>query len=314
MHRLRLLGIIGVFLALTAPARGVPLTAEQMYLDPDTIPPAEYVYGALDVGGTMNFSNVTALQVLPPLMPGSNEYYFVPCTDYTGDITGTNGSITFNRAGPYHVRATFTDESQQLLPVGIDLREHHRGIGGITTSVWHSLPTPDGGDCVVVDPEFAEPGSTYGGDPDIQDGFTTWEQVENHLKTLTNAHVELDGHGAPGKFKFNGEVVLEAGTEAKSNWLDSMKGHISHLSFISCSVAQSCSLVSEAAEKLGTSSGYTDVIRDTPSSGEWFINADGYLKIVPEPATMLGLFLAISSVSVYLRRRLAGRQGAAERS
>lgn len=290
--------MLGLCLILTAPASGTPLTAGQMYLDPASVVSAQYTYSPHTVGYTMSFSNVIGLQVLPPLVASSEEYYFVPCTDYVGDIAGSSGSITFDRPGPYHVLATYTGNTTEWFAVGIDFRIHQAVTG--PTRTWHDMPTPDGGDVVIVDPDLPLPRSTYGGDPDIQDSFTTWDEVTDHLKKLNNAHVELHGHGAPSEFYFRGTLVLHSGSTA---WLDSMKGHISYLSFISCSTGKGCELVSAAAERLGTSSGYTDVIGDSTNNGQWFINDDGYLKIIPEPLTMIAVFAAIAGIGPYMRKR-----------
>lgn len=292
--------MLGLCLILTAPASGTALTAGQMYLNPASVPSAQYIYTAQSVGYTMSFSDVSGLQVLPPLMATSDDYYFEPCVDYVGDITTDgSGSITFDRAGPYHVLATYdTNGSTGWFAVGIDFRINQPVTG--PTRTWHDMPTPDGGDVVIVDPDLPDPPSTYGGNPDIQDTFTTWDEVTAHLQTLTNAHVELHGHGAPSEFYFRGNLVLDS---SSTDWLDSMKGHISYLSFISCSTGKGCELLSAAAERLGTSSGYTDVIGDTTSNGQWFINDDGYLKIVPEPLTMLGVFAGIAALAGYIRKR-----------
>ena len=125
----------------------------------------------------------------------------------------------------------------------------------------------------------------------MKDTFTDWADVTTYLKTLTNKHVELAGHGDAGKFYWQGNLVLDDNTQATKDWLNSMKGHINNLTFISCLTGKGqvgTDFLKLVTETLGASAAYTEEIWNTPEKSEWFINDSGYRKVgVPEPATLL---------------------------
>ena len=291
---------------LSMPAAATSLTPEQMYLAPTTVPSAVYDYDYYAPGYAAAFSNVTNLQVLPALTSYGGGYYFRPGIDYTGDITGTNGTITFAHSGPYFVLATYTDKTTRLFDYGIGFLTRNGG----ETYNWSVIPTP-APDVVITDPNpYPNPNPPPAtltlppSNPDFPAGTTevnnlqTWAEVLTYLKSLsgTNLHVELGGHGSTGAFYWNG-------TSIPASDFAQLKGKVSYLTFMSCETgAGSCAYLTEIAGYLGAAGGYTDVVGG--DGHEWFINGEGtFKKIIPEPVTMLGVFLGVSCLAGYIRRR-----------
>jgi hypothetical protein len=289
-------------LFVSMPAAATTLTSGQMYFDPanmtQTFDSDSLI--SLNPGTSYSFAGVTGLKVLPPLLSGSDGYYLTPNVDYSGDIDFVSGAgaITFTTGAVYFVEAQYTDRS---VVTAFAVGTRFRGLGGVVTKQ-RTMDPPPGGDVVIVDPSsgMADPPANYGGDPLVKTDLNNWEDVVAYMETLTNAHVELDGHGSPGNFYWNGVSVLNKDSGAT---LDKLKGHVNNLTFISCSTASGCTLVSLAADKLGASAGYTATISDDPDTGEWYINDGGYRKAIPEPVTMLGVFMGVSGLAAYIRRR-----------
>lgn len=266
----------------------IPLTADDMYLDPSLVPADYYDYDYYTAGHTAYFANVQSLQVLPPLTADGSVYYFTPTVDYTGDITNTNGSITFIRPGPYFVLVTYTNETTELFDYGIEFLM--QGDNDKETYNWRQIETPSP-DVVVVDPnpyQVKNPNpppatltkSLKDSQPDFPAGTTevnilnTWEQVINYLKTLTNKHVELSGHGNKGKFFWNG-------TEIPITDFAQLRGHVNYLTFMSCLTGagpEGYAFLSTIAIYLGQSGGYTDCVGG--NGKEWFINNYGSFRPV----------------------------------
>jgi len=294
------LTVLCLLLFVSSTAWATLLTAEQMYLDPSLVPEDYYDYEDQPTGYTVLFHDVQRLQVLPPLQESGNDYYFTPTVDYTGDITGTDGSITFDRAGPYFVLATYTDDSSEFFDFGIGGFTMLAHVGKPATYKWRKMKQPKGGDTTMVDPTIPK-SPHFAGSGDVNDELTDWDDVTKELLKLTNAHVELCGHGGPEKFYWNSNLVLNDCTPETDAWLESMKGHINNLTFISCSTGSGCSLVTKAANKLGASAGYTDCIGYIRCTNEWYINNDGTLKVIPEPGTIA--LLGLGALALVRRRR-----------
>jgi hypothetical protein len=292
---------------LSAPTWAAPLDADDMYLDPASIPTDYYDYDYFDSDHTAFFSNVTSLQVLPPLLPDGSDYYFRPTVDYTGDITGTDGSITFLRPGPYFVLATYTDATSTLFDFGVQFI--CRDPGDHESDRWVKQPTPSP-DIVITDPnEFANPNpppdklTLPPTDPDFPDGTTvihnlqTWTQVRDYLRSLppgSNKHVELGGHGNVGKFFWNGQSIPASDFEE-------LRGKVNNLTFMSCKTgAGDGSYLAQIAGYLGRAGGYTDVVAGNGS--EWFIREGGTFKDVPLPGTLV---LLAGGIAMVRRRRAA---------
>ena len=150
-HRVPIVLCCLVFtLAFCAGALGDYLTPEQMYLDPATVPADLYTYEYFVAGYSHTFLNVKGLQILPPLLEGSLDYYFTPAVDYTADITNGVGTVQFIRPGPYFVRALYEDGTSQLFDFGIGFDVFSNGE---KTYNWHRIPTPNP-DVVAVDPDL----------------------------------------------------------------------------------------------------------------------------------------------------------------
>jgi hypothetical protein len=300
-HTWRLMASCIVLLVPCGAAWGATLTAADMFLDPSAIPPANYAYSYFSSGYTAQFTGVQRLQVLPALQDGSNAYYFTPTVDYTGDITGANGSITFNRPGPYFVLATNTNNTQTLFDYGIGFQVFPAETG--PTYNWHQTTVPAADD-YVIDPSLAASQPTFPQGSTVKNNLATWNDVLNFLKTLTNAHVELSGHGAPGQFYYAGVDVLDS---SMLGTLDQLVGHVECLTFMSCLTAQGAAgsaFLQGVANKLGTSAGYTDCVGGNGTN--WFYNDSAkYLTFtaVPEPPSLVLIVLGLAGIAIPARRR-----------
>jgi hypothetical protein len=303
---------IGILLFAGArPVSGAWLTPDQLYIDPADLPAGEYPIQYFDDGYVMSLSDVADVRILPLLTEDAGDYYYSPGVDYTADLTGNTATLTFQSSGPYTIRATGLDGGVSVYALSIGVQERSIRVvprPGARANAPRLIPKPDGGDKVVVDansfPDM-EAGD-YGGKPKMIK-ILTWADVTAALKSSTTPiHVELDGHGEPGKFYWNGQLVLENGSAQTQKWLDSMKGHINRLTFISCSVGQGAvgdSFLSMVASTLGSAGAYTQVIGTIGSPGQkkWYIENNGTYKDVPEPVTVILLLFG----SICLTRRRA---------
>jgi hypothetical protein len=286
-----------------------------MYLDPSLVPSADYVYPYESAGYTASFMNVDRIQVMPVLVAGGTDYYYTPTVDYTGDITGTNGSITFIRPGPYFVLATYTDDSQSLFDYGVGFQVHDGPATGPTHD-WHPSPVPSA-DVYITDPALAKSQPTPPKGATVKNDLATWTDVLNYMKTLPmNAHVELSGHGAPGAFYYAGVKVLDS---SDVNSLSPLVGKVTSLTFMSCltsSGVEGPAFLQSVANLLGTSGGYTECVGG--NGKEWFVDDSGreliYTAKTPEPSTLIASALGIVFL-VLARSRWAARpiqKGSAE--
>ena len=257
-----------ILLVVSGLASAVLLTPEQMYLDPSAVPAGEYAIQYYAAGYVMSLSNVQDIRILPVLTENADAYYYTPGADYTADLTGTAGTLTFLSPGPYTVRTTGTDGSTSVYALSIGVEEHSIRVvptGAAAANAAKVIAKPNGGDMVFVDGNFFPDmvAADYGGDPALFK-FTSWASLTAYLQTLSKPyHVELDGHGIPGAFSWNGEIVLQNGSADTQAWLNSMKGHIKNLTFISCAVGQGLEgdgLLQMVASTLGASGAYTEVI------------------------------------------------------
>ncbi len=282
------------------------LTPEEMYLDPTTIPEAEYAFD-YTTQNEYTFQKVVGLKILPPLKEDSLEYYFEPDVDYKADVTGGLGTVTFNRPGPYFVLAIYQNDSSQLFDFAIDF-EIYNGPQRGPTSNWHKIPTPSP-DVVVRDPDLRKD-PKFGPKTKVVTDKQTWQEVTDYLKTLSNAHVELGGHGSPAAFYYKGSRVLYDCTKETNDWLDSIRGHVSNLTFMSCSTGrgdEGKAFLQKVANYLGESAGYTNIVG---SNGEdWFINGDGKLVkcVVPEPSATLFALWAVPTITLIARKHFRRR-------
>jgi hypothetical protein len=284
-----------------------PLSAADMYLSPSAVPSSNYDYDFFSPGTTATYANVTSLKVMPAFQSDRVTPYAQATVDYTGDITGSSGSITFYKPGPYFVQATYTDNSQQLFDYGIQSKiRDDLPMPPITppSEVWSVIPTP-APDVVISGPDLNDTDPTFPQGTVVVHNLTTWEQVMTYIKTLTNKHVELGGHGKPGLFVWNGTPILNGTTQSTNDYLDQMKGHVNNLTFMSCLTGQGdqgTAFLQNVANKLGRSEGYDESVMG--NGKDWFINRDGEKRIfigVPEPAALTMLILGL--LSMYSRRR-----------
>jgi hypothetical protein len=291
------LAVVVLLLAICSATGWADLTPAQMYLNPSAVPVDAYDYDYQAAGYTTTFSNVTSLQVLPPMVTGGMDYYFTPTVDYTGDIIGTDGRITFIRPGPYFVLVTYTDATTDLFDYGIEFLTRP---GPANTYNWHVIPTPSP-DVVITDPSLASSNPDFpAGTTEINDA-ATWEDVKKEMKKLTDAHVEVGGHGSPGSFVYAGTVIDSSNIDSE---LSDLKGHVSYLTFMSCSTGagtQGDTFLSGVANILGKSAGYTDVVGGNGT--KWFINGDGTNKVVPTPGSLVLGLLGLGLMRRFVRRR-----------
>jgi hypothetical protein len=237
-------------------------------------------------------------------MNGSNDYYFTPTVDYTGDITGTNGSITFDRPGPYFVLATYTNNTQSLFDYGVGFQVNDAVAG--PTHNWHQSPVPSA-DVYVIDPALANSQPNFPQGAKVKKNLATWNDVLNYLGTLPlHAHVELSGHGSPGAFYYAGAKVLDSSNLAT---LNQFKGRIDCLTFMSCTTAQGIegpAFLQQVANLLGTSGGYTECVGG--NGKDWFVDDSGvelkYTAVTtPEPSTLLICALTLGVASACKRNK-----------
>ncbi len=309
MKRSSFLAVVAV-LSITAQGFADTLTPAQMYIAPGSLPEGEYTYEQQPTGYVAPFSGVQRLQVLPMLTADAESYYYSPGTDYTGDITGSVGSITFLRPGPYHVLATYLDGSTEIRDYSIDCDWHEPTINGPRDNP--NRPKPDGGDMVVVNQSrfnVTYTADAYTGNPNVVSNLSTWDDVTAYLTSdnVKDKHVELQGHGEPGKFYWNGACVLDVNAPGFQPWLDSLKGHVNKLTFISCSVGggdPGAAFVGTVYNTLGGSGAYTKPIECTwdATNGYVWSTVKGCEYVVPEPASVLMLLLGAAALH---RRRAA---------
>jgi hypothetical protein len=299
---------LGALLLASASGFAAPLTAADMYLSPAAVPSSEYDYDFFSPGYTASYTNILNLKVMPAFQADGVTPYAQATVDYTGDITGSSGSITFYKPGPYFVQATYTDNSQQLFDYGIQSRlREDLPFPPITppSEIWHLIPTP-APDVVISGPDLNDSDPTYPLGTTVVHNLTTWAEVITYIKTLTNKHVELGGHGQPGQFAWNGKLVLDGTTAATNAYLNEMKGHVNNLTFMSCLTGkddEGTAFLQNVANILGKSEGYDEVVMG--NGQEWFINREGvkrsFTAVVPEPAALAMLILGL--LPMYSRRR-----------
>lgn len=301
-------GSIVLALLMSAGAAGSPLTAGDMFVNRWEIPAADYVFTYRPATSyTANFADVTRLQVLPAYSRDDTTPFRTATVDYTGDITGTTGSITFLQPGPYMVRATHTDSTVSYYDIGVGFNIHPNQTG--PTHTWTEAPVPENA-TIILDPNdyVDRNGQTRNLKPSEPDTpassalintFTTWDEVVAYMKRQTNAHIELGGHGGPGAFYWNGVRVLDE-SAASAALLNELRGHVSNLTFMSCYTGSSVTFLKLVASTLGSASGYTTAVA---GDGTYWYVADGgtYVTIPAGP----GVLVLLAGMAFSTRRRVA---------
>lgn len=307
MKRHRLFALMLVALGQMTLCLASTLTPADMYIDPDALPSGTYEFEQQPTGYTVPFTDVQRLQVLPMLAADGQTYYYTPGVDYSGDITGTNGSITFHSPGPYHVLTTSTDGSTQIRDFSIDCDWHEPTVTGSRKSV--NIPKPDGGDVVVVNQSRLNVPYTsdaYTGNPKVEKSLNTWADVTTFLKKQNGKHVELQGHGKPGKFYWNGVCVLNEADPGFQPWLDELKkAGLKKLTFISCSVGGGDAgkrFVDTVYSTLGGAGAYTKEVSCVKKGSEYIWSSLEGWRYLPEPASLSLLLVGGAGM---LRRRAA---------
>jgi hypothetical protein len=303
------IALVAVTLAgILSPAsvQAQPESNAQLFLDPTTVPPDFYTYTLESSGSPISFTNVSRIQVLPALQQGNNSYLYTPNVDYSATLSGSNGTLFLDHAGPYIVETTSSiDGSHAFTSFGVGFVVNPAATG--PTYNWHMTDVPNA-DTYVVDPAVAASQPTFPAGSTVKNNLATWNDVLNYLKTLTNAHVELSGHGNVGQFYYNGMLVLDDTTAATQATLDMLKGHVKELTFMSCLTGQGAggqAFLQNVANTLGASSGYTDCVGGDGT--KWYVNDDGKrvsFIAVPEPG-ILALFAlggGIFAVGTRVRR------------
>ena len=328
-HRLNIALVVFaacVWLLLAGAARALPLT----YFDVSSIPSGtEYDdYGYVTPGASLQYTSVAALEVMPALAIDGISLYATygadPLSDFTGSVNETTneGSIAFNKAAPYWVRATYTDASQDYFYYGVGtLPRPGEPPPKKPEDRPKVIPTPspdivivdanpyqvkdDKGNLVTENLKDTEP--TYGsGTTKVEE--TSWANALAYLGGLPEGakkHVELGGHGGPGLLAWGGTVVLDGSNLGQ---LNALQGKVTNLTFMACEVGQDPAFIQSVANLLGECSGYTKPVGG--NGKDWFIWGDGELvtkTMVPEPTTLFCLAVALCGLAARRRRRLAFR-------
>ncbi|MBN1932699.1 MAG: PEP-CTERM sorting domain-containing protein [Desulfobacterales bacterium] len=304
------LGVTSIFVfMLFSISWAIPLS----YLD--SVSEDRYEYAYIDSYSTINFSSVKSLQVLPAFNEDGT-YYSEIDNGIVGNIDENTGEgiITFITPGPYFVMATYLDDSTNVFAYGVEfiMRNGETPV----TYEWHKIETPKP-NIVITDPNpYAvknpnPPPATINetlppSNPDFPAGTTEvndkqkWNDVVTYMKTLTNAHVELGGHGSSGKFYWDGQEVLN--TTNASKVLNELKGHVNYLTFMSCLTGSDMNFLQEVANTLGRASGYTDCVGGNGT--DWFINDKGTLKTaVPEPSTLIIFAFGLVGLASFMKNQ-----------
>jgi hypothetical protein len=165
-------------LLLSSSGSAAALTAADMYLNPDAVPSSNYDYDYFSPGYTASYAKVVSLKVMPVFLSDWATTYAQATVDYTGDITGSTGSITFYKLGPYFVQATYLDSSQQLFDYGIQSKIRDNPMPPITppTEVWNLIPTPTP-DVVISGPDLSDTDPTFAQGTVVVHNLTTWDEV-----------------------------------------------------------------------------------------------------------------------------------------
>lgn len=287
--------VVAVFLllGLAGSATASPLDTAHMFITASDVPSADYQYPFVPTTPySATFTSVSRLQVLPAFAANGVDPYRIAMVDYNGDITDGLGTITFNQPGPYVVRATYLDGTSSFIDFGVGFNVNPNQTG--PTRTWKPEPVPENA-TIIVDPNnyVDSNGQTRNlkdSQPDIPasssyiDTFTTWAEVVAYMKRQTNAHVELSGHGAPGQFYWNGQLVLD-GSAASQATLNEWKTHVSSLTFMSCYTGSSLSFLTTVASILGSSGGYTNAVGGDGKT--WYVADGGTYVVIPNGPTVL---------------------------
>lgn len=331
-----LAAVVATCALASASASAALLTPSQTYIDPTLVPFAMYPQDTLsNLSGSSSlvYGNVTSAQILPPLLdhnytPGysfsQSDYYLNNGPNYTADLTAGTLTLNFSTAGLYHVRITHADNSVETRAIFAE------------ASAMDVDSTLGSGAAVRVDPPKADlvliaegdaavdsaAAACTKSDPNSAKRTTSKQDAIDKIKAASQAagkkiHVELVGHGAPGKISLNDKSLAAGNLIDNASAADFQKAidpYVDHISFYSCQTAkgdEGSTFLTTFASSIGSASGFTTSIyiatgkgldiASPDSDGYFMADLSNYREVfaVPEPAPAVllgaGALLACAS-------------------
>jgi hypothetical protein len=291
-------------------ALAVPIDCTSLAIDPSTVPLDAYPHATLDAGDSVLFTSggnpVTDLRIAPPLTISAGEAYSCGTgLDYFADETGGDVTATFNRRGPYYVRATRVSGPIEHLIVDVDVRNHGECKDGPKKEVDCGNP-----DVAVVSSTlgFAHNWGAAGAEvDDIDDAVTAVCDAFTNNGNMP-VDVVIDAHGCGGSFSLGTE---EVDIDNVDELCEPLQGKVSSLTIFACSVANG-QAGKDLIDALSTCLGipvlaYTGNNSDTePGSGDvkWYTAGEAYsgeVFVVPVLAGPGGVVLVLLLATVFVR-------------
>lgn len=312
--------MVALALAWLSPVYGAFLSDRQLYFDPASVDFDYYERIGLADLATANSHQweagtdpVIDADILPVLKPGTytnsygfsqSDYYLTPNVDYKADLS--SGTLTgyFFVSGQYLVRVTRQSGDEQVFTVFAETGLLELPDDSDKTGPSKKISGPSGdlilvatGDDVVD--QAAENITDEGKNVQRTTGVS---QTIDKIKAASQAagkklHVELVGHGAPGRISMDDKQVDDgnligpdaADIEAFQQAIDD---YVNHLSLFSCRSAEGTAgdtLLETLAKSIGVASGWTVPI--TVEDGYFNVDyrKDATMALMPEASVDLPL-------------------------
>lgn len=321
--------------SLSGSARADLLSDAQLWLDPATLPYALYDRQVIDTpGSSFTWADsagriIVGASILPTLREGvwlepgrtysQDDYFYQPNIDYRADLSAGVLTSTFDRSGLYHIRATFSDGSQETRAVLVNSAiagpgsEAGPNSTGPTTQIaqphadLHLVSGSPGANDSMANIAFDQlnrDGRRVAWAPDtltLVNTICAWEMELGRPIT-----VAIYAHGAPGLVQIGNTRVGVAGQGldySPRQLHNAITGKVSSVYFFSCSLGRD-----GAGELFSTELSGGDIMvynwnRTMWVGGEqrWAVNSDATFRCIPAPGP--ALLIAFGLMTPPRRRR-----------